>query len=610
MSEISVFHDSHNIDFRNPFGAVEVGKVVKLRLEVNQRCVSYITIINLFNNHIELKMNETYEEGKRERWCYEYDLDTTDLLGTVFYYFRIEINGYSCFYGNNIECLGGKGQLYNSMPKWYQITVYHKSEVPEWYKEGIVYQIFVDRFCNGNKDGKVTNPKKNSFIYGRWTDSPFYIRDQSGNVVRWDFYGGNLLGVREKLSYLKTLGVTIIYLNPIFESPSCHKYDTSDYENVDSMFGNNEIFKELCETAAELNIRIILDGVFSHTGADSKYFNMYNNYEGVGAYQSLQSKYYRWYRFSDYPKVYDSWWGFSNMPNVDEMNPSYLEYIIQGEDSIIKKWLELGASGWRLDVADELPDEFIKLLKIRMREIKKDSVLIGEVWEDASNKVSYSKKREYLFGYELDSVTNYPLRQLIIDYVCKNIGAEYFAKRFKSLYENYPKENFFSTMNMLGNHDTERIFSVLGKNIALLKMAIILQMALPGVPLIYYGDEAGLTGGKDPDNRKPYPWGRENRKILELYREICRLRCKEEALKKGNIHIRDSYNGILCFERWTNTEKIIVIINSSDKEELYMVNKIEGSVENLIDSKECYSNTEGNILINLKANECKILKVF
>ena len=175
-------------------------------------------------------------------------------------------------------------------------------------------------------------------------------------------------------------------------------------------------------------IKIILDGVFSHTGSDSRYFNMYNNYKEIGAYQSLQSPYYRWYRFSDYPNLYDCWWGFGNMPNVDELNPSYLEYIISGKNSIVKRWIRAGASGWRLDVADELPDEFIKLLKQSIREEKSDTVLIGEVWEDASNKMSYSKKREYLFGYELDSITNYPLRQLIIEYSKKQISSEYFIK--------------------------------------------------------------------------------------------------------------------------------------------------------------------------------------
>ena len=323
-----------------------------------------------------------------------------------------------------------------------------------------------------------------------------YIKDMDGNIVRWDFYGGNLLGVKKKLEYIKSLGVSVIYFNPIFDSPSCHKYDTGDYEKINPMFGDEEIFKDLCNEAEKIGIKIILDGVFSHTGSDSKYFNKFGNYNSLGAYQSLQSPYYRWYRFNDYPDLYEAWWGFSNMPNIDELNPSYLDYIIRDDNSIVEKWIRLGASGWRLDVADELPDEFIKILKKKLKEVDKDSVLIDEVWEDASNKVSYSRKREYLFGNELDSVTNYPLRQIILDLVRNYIGNKSFIRRYLSLKENYPKEYFYSTMNMLGNHDTERVLTMLNNSVELLKEAVAIQMTLPGVPLIYYGDEAGLTGGK------------------------------------------------------------------------------------------------------------------
>ena len=470
MSEIRVIHNSQDANYRYPFGAVKLGEIVKLRLEVNKKCNVHLVLINFFNNQIDMQMNESFNQGVSEQFCYEIEIDTTNMLGTIFYYFNIQCEGRHLMYGNNIECLGGIGQVYYSYPKSYQITVYNESKVPQWYKEGIIYQIFVDRFCNGNPSGKVLNPKKNSFIYGNWTDTPMYIRKSNGEVARWDFYGGNISGVRKKLNYLKNLGISIIYFNPIFESPSCHKYDISDYEKIDSMFGTNEEFKYLCDDAEKLGIKIILDGVFSHTGSDSRYFNKFNNYKEVGAYQSLQSPYYRWYRFSDYPKVYDCWWNFDNMPNVDELNPSYLDYIIRNKDSIVRRWIAVGASGWRLDVADELPDEFIKLLKQAMREEKSDSVLIGEVWEDASNKISYSKKREYLLGYELDSVTNYPLRKLIMEYSKKEISADYFIKIYKSLLENYPPENFYSTMNMLGTHDTERIFTILNENVALLRL--------------------------------------------------------------------------------------------------------------------------------------------
>ncbi|WP_370774391.1 glycoside hydrolase family 13 protein [Clostridium sp.] len=609
MDDIQIFHDSHNLELRNPFGAVSIGNKVRIRLWTSKRCLAYINLINFYNNQIEIQMNEIGWNDSVNNWIYEVEVDTSNNIGLIYYYFRVSYYGRNIIYGNNIESLGGIGQIYFNEPISYQITIYSKKDVPSWYREGIIYQIFVDRFFNGEEEGKVLNPKKNTFIYGNWDDSPMYIKDMSGNIVRWDFYGGNLLGVKKKLKYIKSLGVSVIYFNPIFDSPSCHKYDTGDYEKIDPMFGDEEIFKDLCREAEKLGMRIILDGVFSHTGSDSKYFNKFGNYDSLGAYQSLQSPYYRWYRFNDYPKLYETWWGFSNMPNVDELNPSYLDYIIRNKNSVIEKWLKLGAGGWRLDVADELPDEFIKILKKKLKEVKSDGVLIGEVWEDASNKVSYNRKREYLFGNELDSVTNYPLRQIILDLVRNYIGSKYFIRKYLSLKENYPKEYFYSTMNMLGNHDTERVLTMLNNNVNLLKEAVVIQMTLPGVPLIYYGDEAGLTGGKDPDNRKSYPWGKENKDILEFYKKISAIRVGEEALKSGEIEFLENNNGILGYERILNSDRIIIVVNMMEKEENILIDNIDGDILDLLDKDKEYVVENRKINILIKAHEFIILKV-
>ena len=611
MDDIQIFHDSHNIQLRNPFGAVTIGTKVRIRIWTSKKCSVYINLINFYNNQVEVQMNEIGWNGYVNSWVYENEIDTSNCFGLIYYYFRVNYCGRNILYGNNIESLGGEGQTYFNDPKSYQITIYSNEKVPNWYKKGIIYQIFVDRFFNGNKEGKVLNPKKNTFIYGKWDDDPMYIKDEQGNIVRWDFYGGNLLGVKKKLKYIKSLGVSTIYLNPIFDSPSCHKYDTGDYEKIDPMFGDEEIFKELCSEAEDLGMRIILDGVFSHTGSDSKYFNKFGNYNSLGAYQSLESPYYRWYRFNDYPKLYEAWWGFSNMPNVDELNPSYLDYIIRNNNSIIEKWLKLGASGWRLDVADELPDEFIKILKKKLKEVKAEGVLIGEVWEDASNKYSYNRRREYLFGSELDSVTNYPLRQIILDLVRNYIGNRYFIKKYMSLKENYTKEYFYSTMNILGNHDTERVLTILNNNISLLKLAVVIQMTLPGVPLIYYGDEAGLTGGKDPYNRKAYPWGKENKDILNFYTKISNIRASEEALKSGEIKFLDFNNEVLGYERLIGNEKIVVVVNTMEKKEnisLYDVND-GNTVIDLMSNDKRYEVKNSQIEIELKSHEYKILKI-
>lgn len=609
LDDIQIFHDSHNLELRNPFGAVSIGIKVRIRLWTSKKCSAYINLINFHNNQIEIQMNEIGWNSSVNNWVYEMEVDTSNNTGLIYYYFRVNYHGRDIIYGNNIESLGGVGQVYFNEPVSYQITIYSKQEVPSWYREGIIYQIFVDRFFNGEDEGKVLNPKKNTFIYGNWDDSPMYIKDVNGNIARWDFYGGNLLGVKKKLEYIKSLGVSIIYFNPIFDSPSCHKYDTGDYEKIDPMFGDEQIFKDLCSEAEKLGMRIILDGVFSHTGSDSKYFNKFGNYDSLGAYQSLQSPYYRWYRFNDYPNLYETWWGFSNMPNVDELNPSYLDYIIRNDNSVIEKWLSLGAGGWRLDVADELPDEFIKILRKKLKEVKKDSVLIGEVWEDASNKVSYNRKREYLFGNELDSVTNYPLRQIILDLVRNHIGSKYFIKKYLSLKENYPKEYFYSTMNMLGNHDTERVLTMLNNNIDLLKEAVLIQMTLPGVPLIYYGDEAGLNGGKDPSNRKSYPWGKENKDILEFYRKISAIRVSEEALKNGEIEFLEFNNGILGYERTLNKDRIIIVVNIMEKEENISINNVDGNILDLLDEDKEYIVENSSTSVLIEAHKSIILKV-
>lgn len=563
MERDFAFHNSHVIQYRSPFGAVPVGTEVNIKILVDRGVEAYINIVNFSGKTKYLKMNWEGDSGNRT--LFSVKIDTSSLWGLNNYYFCLKREQRCFYYGNNNERLGGEGKIYYNDPIPYQITVYEESYIPEWYKEGIIYQIFPDRFCNGNKNGVIDNKKKNSFIYSDWYDEPMYIKDRRGNIARWDFYGGNLRGVINKLNYLKELGITIIYFNPIFESASCHKYDVGDYEKIDGMLGSEEGFKELCKKAKKLGIRIILDGVFSHTGADSKYFNKFGNYNSEGAYQSAESKYYKWYRFLDYPNEYESWWGFNNQPNVDELNPTYLNYIVTGEDSVAAKWIKLGASGWRLDVADELPDDFIELFKKRIREVNKESILIGEVWEDASNKVSYSEQRRYLFGRELDSVTNYPLRDSIIKYTKREINSNQFVDRVSSIYENYPIENFYSNMNLLGNHDTERIFTVLNEDKKLLEFALMIQMVFPGVPLIFYGDEAGLTGGKDPYNRRTYPWGRENKEVFDIYKRLINLRNNNEALKKGSFDIEEC-NDIVIIRREFKNKVIRIFLNNLNED--------------------------------------------
>lgn len=554
----SVIHNSHDILYRNPFGAAACGTKIDLKISAEgcQKC--YLHIIDFEDK------NEAFEMGK-DNDLFNYLLDSSKYLGVIYYYFElVDENGTSVYYGNNLKKKGGIGQVYYYDPIPYQITVFEDFSVPSWYKEGIMYHIFVDRFFNGNIKEQIKNKKKNSFIYSDWSDTPMYVKDSNGDIVKWDFFGGNLEGVIKKLPYLKSLGVTVLYLSPIFESSSNHKYDTGDYKKVDPMFGDDETFKKLCERAAKHNMKIILDGVFSHTGDDSIYFNKYGNYDSLGAYQSKASQYYSWYNFKNFPDDYDCWWGVKALPNVNEMNESYLDYIIREKDSVVNKWMKLGASGFRLDVADELPDEFIEILRTKLKENNKESILLGEVWEDASNKISYDKKRKYVFGKELDSVMNYPLRNAILSFINGEINSNEFNEISMSLYENYPKELFFSSMNFLGTHDTERVLTIFNDDIDKLLLATLIQMTFPGIPSVFYGDEAGLTGLRDPENRKCYPWGNENLDILSFYHKLTKLR-KLDVFKKGDIKFYNLHNDVLSYERKFNEKSSIVLLNRNNK---------------------------------------------
>ncbi|MBR5808768.1 MAG: glycoside hydrolase family 13 protein [Clostridia bacterium] len=518
---------------------------------------------------------------------YEVTLNMPNNTGLLFYYFDIGKNGHSVFYGNNDEALGGIGKLYDNIPdKKYQITVYDENfTTPSWWKSSICYQIFPDRFAK-SEDSDENLSKRQDIIKRNWGDDPFYKPEQfGGKYLSNDFFGGTLKGVEDKLPYLKDLGISCIYLNPIFKAYSNHRYDTGDYKTIDPILGDEKDFTRLCKTADGLGIRIILDGVFNHTGSDSLYFNKNGTYSSVGAYQSKESPYFNWFRFSEFPDKYESWWGIDTLPQVEENCVDFQEYILTDKDSVVKHWLKKGASGWRLDVVDELPDFFVKILRAEVKKQDPDAVIIGEVWEDASHKVAYDELREYFLGEELDSVMNYPLRSALIDYVTGNINAECFERRVMSLKENYPAPAFYSLFNFLSSHDTERILTILGgknysnkdeqcasrlsfeeKELAKrkLKCIITLQMLLPGVPVIFYGDEAGIEGFRDPFCRRCFPWGLEDKEITDYYKKAIATRCGSDAFSSGEFEPIYNYRQGFGFIRYNDKDSYIVLVNTGE----------------------------------------------
>lgn len=572
---MSITYNSWVESFKKPFGALELGEKLNLNVTARDNVKDVWLIVEADEKYIEEMPMKKIQNNIFN--LAEYYLAEKNIY---FYYFKTqeEINGNieTRYYGKNHE--NGECRVYlnlNDINK-YQITVSKAIKSPKWFKEGVLYHIFVDRF---NKVGKINNPKKNSFIYANWEDTPMYIKNSDNEVVRWDFYGGNLKGIINKLSYLKNLGISIIYLSPIFESQSNHKYDTGDYKKIDPMFGDEETFKKLIEECNKKGISIILDGVFSHTGDDSIYFNKYGNYDSLGAYQSLESPYIQWYKFKNHPEEYDCWWGVKSLPNVGEMEKSYIDYIIKDKDSVIKKWMNYGVKGWRLDVVDELPTQFIEELKSETLEIDEESILIGEVWEDASNKVSYEERRKYLLGNQLNGVTGYVFKNILIDFLTHKIDSIDAYNKFMTVKENYPKEAFKSNLNLIGTHDTRRIITELNEDKELFKLAVAIQMTFEGVPYIYYGDEAGLVGEKDPDNRRTYPWKNEDRDILNFYKDITKYRNTNKILIKGDTKFLKLENinvfGYIRYIESEYTDGILILINRSESEEYIEFDTIE-----------------------------------
>lgn len=599
-----------------PFGALKKRQSMRISVasdeNYNIQDISWV----ILKENVVLSKKSLVKESKK---YYRGEFDGFNEVGVYFYYFEvdIEINGeiQKKYYGKSIED-GNICEYTHENIKKYQITVYDDYKVPKWYKEGIMYHIFVDRFNNGNRSKKPTDTKENSFIYGNWSDNPMYIKDSDGDIIRWDFHGGNLKGIIDKLGYLKKLGISIIYLSPIFEASSNHKYDTGDYKKIDSMFGDEEVFKELIDKADKKGISIVLDGVFSHTGADSKYFNKYGKYEEVGAYQSQSSKYSPWYNFKQHPNEYECWWDIKALPNVNELDNSYMDYIIRGEDSVIKKWTSMGVKGWRLDVADELPTEFIKTLKKELNELDNESILTGEVWEDASNKVSYGERRSYLLGGQLDSVMGYPFRQNLLSFLKNDITSKQLNNKFMEIKENYPCEAFKSNLNLLGTHDVARIKTELNNDFEMLKLAVGVQMTFEGIPYIYYGDEAGVCGGTDPDNRRTYPWKNEDEDMIEFYKESINTRKKYEILIHGETKFIDTKNSdVFAFIRYIEKEKMLIMINRSENSQKISLNFEENILE-VVDIKnsskkylESLFKEEGLFNIYLNNKDIRIFNI-
>ena len=572
-----ILFNSRETVFKDPFGTLVPGQdcrlCVHIPVSVKASRAECILLYADGGEAFRAELLPTATLGAYRHYTGSFSFEKT---GLYFYYFMVytPTGDFRLFkQGEDTNMEAGEAWQLSCVPADFQ--------VPDWAMGGTMYQIFPDRFFRqGNCDltGKLTPYT----LHEDWYEEVDWRPTPEGKVLNNDFYGGNLRGIREKLGYLADLGVTVLYLNPISKSFSSHRYDTGDYKTVDPMLGTQEDFTALCDAAHSLGMRVILDGVYSHTGSDSLYFDKNRSFGGNGAYCRQDSPYFSWYDFRNWPNEYRSWWDFDTLPTVNKMDPAFIDYIITGEDSVIAHWLRCGCDGFRLDVADELPTEFLSILKKRLRQLKPDALLLGEVWEDASNKVAYGQRRRYFTDGQLDSVMNYPFRTTILNFLQGYDDGRGLRETVLTVLENYPPQVALANMNLLGTHDSARILSALmgqgegsreenaqqhlsadeyRRAKEKLLCAAFLQFMLPGMPSIYYGDEAGMEGGKDPFNRRPYPWGREDRELVAHHQNLGRLRKEQDALRLGDIRFFQAGEGRIGFTRSVDGSTLRIYVN-------------------------------------------------
>ena len=583
--------------------AFEIKEKKEIRLYIPRSVGATTVVLEIYNESVNnrvLEISGEWDGCSGSEDIYSFSI-SSKVLGTGLYYMRPRLLVFGeWLYGHRYDkkIYFDKNSDTHSM---LQLSIcYFLYSEPQAIKGGVIYHIFVDRFKRG---GEVTVPDYAKIVDGEWSMIPEYPAYPGADLKNNTFYGGTLWGIIDELDYISSLGVSAIYLSPIFTSVSNHKYDTADYMTVDPMFGGEEALKALIAECNKRDIKIILDGVFNHTGADSIYFNKFDRFDSLGAYQSKKSEYYDWFDFQNYPDKYTCWWDIDILPRINPDKKACGDYFV-GNSGVIKKYSDMGIYGFRLDVADELSDDFISQIKARLSEHKDDSILYGEVWEDASNKIAYDKRKKYYLGSELDGVMNYPIRVGIIDFL---LGRGYFKLYYAltDVTNNAPERILHTQMNLLGTHDTERIITLLGgvssygksnselsilrmnkeqKSLAISRLicAYTVLGSLPGIPAIFYGDEAGLEGYSDPFNRMPYPWGEENLELLTHYKKIGAIRRKNKVYIDGEFKLIALNNDMLVFSRCDGKNSYITVVNNSSKT---IILNFNASASSLLDSK-------------------------
>jgi len=628
----AMLHDSFSDLYRTPLGAVPVQSTVILRFRTASGDADAVSV-RVWNDFqhkqimLPMQIVATTPDG--------YDLWEAALeVGKepTIYWYRFIINAGSevLFYEDNFRpgdpgqyfpaLEGGPGTVYESSPDLsWQIAVYKPDYyTPEWMRNAVIYQIFPDRFRNGDPAHEPADDSLEyydglrSIIHETWNEPPVDPRQPGEYQDRWnvDFFGGDLAGIIQELDYLQALGVTAIYLNPIFEARSNHRYDTADFLAVDPLLGDLDTFQTLVNEAKARDMVIILDGVFNHLSSDSKFFDRYGRYEEVGACESLDSRYRLWFFFVpptgaqpsvcvDNPQgatYYVSWGGFDSIPKIDSSASGPRIYFYQGRNSVVSTWGKMGIGGWRLDVGGDIDSgpgsDYWEGFRVAVRNVNPEGVIIGEEWGNAT---------KWLLGSEWDSVMNYRMRRGILgfanaetftdndangDNLMHALTPGQFESLMRDIESDYPPMAYHAMMNLLGSHDTSRALFVLGGDTQRLKLAALLQFMLPGAPTIYYGDEIALDAPSRPDssgtlqddpyNRAPYPWpdsegnayGPPDEDVLAFYRQLAALRHANPALREGEMItlVADDATGVYAFlrvDRASGNAVLVALNNSS-----------------------------------------------
>ena len=572
----SVAFDSRSLADKTPFGAIAAGSDVAFALSALPG-VEQVTLVvekrRLEGNYDVLEYNELARvplartsAGERERWSGRFKFDAPAVYG---YWFEVKVGGRTLVFENNATPVywtqekgaGGVGVV-AEMPsqtrriRRYRQTVYAPYDVPAWAKDAVYYYIFPERFRNGDasndpKSGVDRFHDGTVEVHQDWNDKPWrpHSGDGSDDAYSNDFFGGDIAGIIEKLDYIRSVGANTLYITPMFTAASNHKYDTADWKHIDPHFGSNADFERLCREAAKRGIRVLPDASLNHSGADSIYFDRYATRGGRGAFEggkiNPNSPYASWYTFdpkqSDPDKQFKGWVGVTDLPELNKADPSYRAFAYGAPDSVTRTWLNAGASGWRMDVAPWIPDDFWREWRSVVKQTKPDAVTVAETWFDAS---------KFFLGDEFDSTMNYIFRDAVLAYA--NGGdARLMVANLEEIREAYPPQTFSALMNLLSTHDTARSLDIFGdvdgkatpEQVALakqkLRLAVLFQMTYPGAPAIFYGDEVGVTGGADPMNRGTYPWadrgGHPDNALLADFQRLTTLRRDLPVLRHGTL---------------------------------------------------------------------------